>query len=69
MAKFLINLSQQMFQAVEAGRDGRPRGPWIEQQLAKVATIKKAAKAVGVELPERPADSRGGDRRPTRGKR
>ena len=57
--KKLLGLSAELWQAIEQARGDTPRGSYVESILWNSQTIKRAAKAAGVEKPTRPADGRG----------
>ena len=59
MKKILLSLSAEMLAAIDKARGKHPRGPWIEQRLARLPIIKQSAKQHGIELPDREPDGRG----------
>ncbi|KKL07614.1 hypothetical protein LCGC14_2584260 [marine sediment metagenome] len=59
MRKRLLQLTDELWAAVDAARGDQPRNPWLEFQLWKSGAIRKAAKILGVKNPKRPADGRG----------
>ena len=59
MKKILLSLSPEMLAAIDKARGKQPRGPWIEQRLARLPIVKRAAKNLAIELPEREDDGRG----------
>lgn len=62
MKKFLCEVSEELLAAVDAARGPVPRNPWIESQLKKLKAIRDAARALGIEIPDRADDARGGAR-------
>lgn len=62
-SKKLIELSDELWAAIDAARGDSPRNGWLEQELRKLHSVKQGAAAAGVDFPERPVDGRGGDRR------
>lgn len=63
MQRVLVEMSDEIVAAIDECRGRIPRGPWIEQQLAGLRAVKQAAERVGVVIPPRPSDQRGGDRK------
>ena len=59
MKKRLLQLTDELWVAVDAARGDQPRNPWLEAQLWKIGAIRKAANALGIKNPHRPADGRG----------
>ena len=64
MKKLLIEFSDEMAAAIDAARGKAPRGPFVEGLLRRLKAIRDTADAIGVELPDRPADRRGTWERP-----
>lgn len=60
MPKILLEISEELKEAIDEAREGKPRNPWIEAQLWRLKLIRDAAEEVGVEKPDRPVDGRGG---------
>ena len=59
MKSLHVQISEELFAAIEAARGESPRNPFLEAVLWKVKTIRDGADAAGVEKPARPADGRG----------
>jgi hypothetical protein len=62
--KVLLEVSQELLDAIDAARGPVPRNPWIESELWKSKAIREAAKARGVAKPARPLEGRGRWKRP-----
>jgi hypothetical protein len=60
--KVLVELTDELWAAIDAARGDVARNPWIEQQLWRLKSVRDAARAVGVEKPDRPLEGRGGAR-------
>jgi len=54
-----LELSEEMWAAIDAARGSVARGPWLERFLRTKKAIKDGAAEAGVTLPERPAEGRG----------
>jgi len=54
-----VQISEELFAAIEAARGESPRNPFLEAVLWKVKTIRDGADAAGVAKPARPAEGRG----------
>lgn len=54
MESKLIQLTDELWEAIEYARGDNPRGPWIEKQLRRLAIVKQAAAELGVDFPDRP---------------
>jgi hypothetical protein len=54
-----VQISEELFGAIESARGEAPRNPWIEAVLWKVKAIRDGADAAGVAKPDRPAEGRG----------
>lgn len=63
MRRVLIELSDELVQAITEARGKAPLGPWIESQLRKLKAVRQAAAKLGLKFPDRPLDGRGGDRK------
>jgi hypothetical protein len=57
--RILLDLSDDLVAAIDAARNGSPRGPWLENRLRRLADVRAAAKRLGLALPPRADDARG----------
>jgi hypothetical protein len=57
--KILVEISSELHAAIEAARQGKPRGPWLESELWRLGAIRTAASEIGVKKPDRLEDGRG----------
>ncbi len=63
----LLQLTDELWEAIDYARGETARGPWLEDRLRRLAIVKDAADQLGVEFPERPKPG-SYDRAPFRGK-
>ncbi len=63
MRRVVVELSEQLADAIAEARGKAPLGPWIESQLRKLKSVRQAAAKLGLTFPDRPLDGRGGDRK------
>jgi len=59
MGKKLIELTDELWAAIDAARGGSPRNGWLERELWRLGSIRDGAKQSGVKKPQRPIDGRG----------
>lgn len=59
MRKKLIELSDELWGAIDAARGDSPRNGWLERELWRLGSIRDGAKQAGVTKPQRPIDGRG----------
>lgn len=59
MKSLHVQISEELFRAIESARGESPRNPWIETVLWKMKAIRDGADAAGVTKPDRPAEGRG----------
>lgn len=59
MHKVLVELTHELWSAIEAARGNAPRNPWLERQMWRLKSVRDAARGLGVEKPARPSDGRG----------
>jgi hypothetical protein len=65
MRKVLVELTDELWAAIDAARGSVARNPWLERELWRLKSVRDGAIAAGVEKPDRPLEGRGGN---TRGK-
>ena len=65
MDKKLIELTEELWAAIDAARGSVARNPWLERELWRLTSVREGAKAARVKKPDRPIEGRGGN---TRGK-
>ena len=58
---FLFQISDELFSAIDAARDGASRNGWLEREIWRLKSIKDGAEKAGVENPKRQTEGRGGD--------
>ena len=63
MQKKLIQLSDELWTAIDAARGDVPRNGWLERELWRLGAIRDGAKQAGVSKPQRPLDGRGRSRK------
>ena len=63
MRKVLVELTDELWAAIDAARGGVARNPWLERELWRLKSVRDGAKATGVEKPDRPIEGRGGNTR------
>jgi hypothetical protein len=54
MESKLIQLTEELWDAIDEARGESKRGPWIEKQLRRLSSIRQAAEMLGLEFKERP---------------
>lgn len=59
MRKKLIELSDELWTAIDAARGESPRNGWLERELWRLGSVRDGAKDAGVSKPRRPIDGRG----------
>lgn len=59
MKSLNLQITEELFAAVETARGEQPRNPWIESTLWRAKAVRDAADAAGVAKPTRPAEGRG----------
>ncbi len=59
MKNLNLQITEELFAAVETARGESPRNPWIESALWRTKAVRDAADAAGVAKPARPAEGRG----------
>lgn len=59
MKNLNLQITEELFAAVETARGESPRNPWIESTLWRAKSVRDAADVAGVAKPERPAEGRG----------
>jgi len=59
MQKRLIQLTDELWAAIDEARCDQPRNPWIESQLWRLGAIRAAAGKLGTKRPVRLPDGRG----------
>lgn len=59
MKKKLIELSEELWAAIDAARGASPRNGWLERELWRLGSIRDGARQAGVSKPKRPLDGRG----------
>ena len=59
MRNLNLQITDELFAAVETARGDAPRNPWIESTLWRTKAVRDAADVAGVAKPERPAEGRG----------
>jgi hypothetical protein len=63
MKSLNLQITEELFAAVETARGEQPRNPWIESTLWRAKAVRDAADAAGIAKPARPAEGRGKYRR------
>jgi len=59
MKSLNLQITNELFTAVETARGEQPRNPWIESTLWRTKQVRDAADVAGVAKPARPAEGRG----------
>jgi hypothetical protein len=59
MQKKLIELSNELWAAIDAARGDSPRNGWLERELWRLKSVRDGARESGVTKPERAIDGRG----------
>ena len=59
MKRIMLEITPELFEALEHARDGAPRNAYIERQLWRTKGVRDGAERAGVEDPKRPEDGRG----------
>lgn len=62
-----IQLTDELLEAIDTARGNISRGRWVETKLRQLSQVKKVAKLLGVEFPDRPRVGTY-DREPLKGK-
>ena len=63
MRKVLVELTDELWSAIDAARGSAARNPWLERELWRLKSVRDGAKSAGVEKPNRPIEGRGGNTR------
>lgn len=63
MRKVLVELTDELWAAIDASRGPVARNPWLERELWRLKSVRDGAKAAGVVKPDRPIEGRGGNTR------
>lgn len=63
MKRIGLDITDELYAALEHARQERPMGPYVEQLLRSAAAIRKAARELEIEFPARRMHARGRPRK------